>query len=104
MEGEHPGHKQRPGWLRLYKELRRRKVVRIAVVYFVVGWVVIQVASVTFTSFGIPDWGSRLIIWLIALGFPVALVLAWAFEQTRRREPRHGEIDFRHCNATICAF
>ena len=82
MEDEHPDPGQKPGWLRFFKELRRRKVFRVAVVYLVVGWLVLQVASVTFPSFDIPSWGMRLIIWLIALGFPVALVLAWAFELT----------------------
>ena len=82
MEDEHPDPGQIPDWLRFFRELRRRKIFRVAVVYFVVGWLVLQVASVTFPSFDIPAWGMRLIIWLIALGFPVALVLAWAFELT----------------------
>ncbi len=82
MEDERPDPGQKPGQSSFFRELRRRKVVRVAAVYFVVGWLVLQVGSVTFPSFDIPAWGMRLIIWLIALGFPVALVLAWAFELT----------------------
>ena len=65
------------GWL---AELRRRKVVRVAVVYVVVAWLLIQVAGQTFEPLGLPMWSTRLVIVLAALGFPLALVLAWAFD------------------------
>jgi adenylate cyclase len=65
-----------------WEELRRRKVVRVAVAYAVAGWMVVKVALAIFPQFGIPNWANRMVILLVALGFPVALVLSWAFELT----------------------
>ena len=67
---------------RLWQELRRRKVIRVASVYLVVGWLIIQVAESTFGSFGIPDWAFRFVTLMVLLGLPVAIVLAWALELT----------------------
>ncbi|MGH8155071.1 MAG: hypothetical protein ACREP0_07545 [Rhodanobacteraceae bacterium] len=66
-------------WLR---ELHRRHVFRVAVVYAVVGWLLIQIATQVFPFFNIPNWSVRLLVLLILAGFPVALVLAWAFDAT----------------------
>ena len=63
-------------------ELQRRKVFRIGVAYAVVGWIIIQVAADTFPPLEFPGWMLPLLIWLVLLGFPVALVLAWAYELT----------------------
>lgn len=63
-------------------ELRRRHVFRVAAWYAVVSWLVIQVATQTFPSLQLPEWAPRLVIVLCLLGFPVALVLAWAYEFT----------------------
>jgi TolB-like protein len=63
-------------------ELQRRSVFKVGAVYLVVGWLLIQIAATVFPSFGIPDWALRLTTLLVLLGFPVALVLAWAFELT----------------------
>jgi TolB-like protein len=72
-------------------ELRRRHVVRVAIAYAVAGWVLLQAASIVFPAFGAPEWVLKAVIALLALGFPVALILAWAFELTphgiRRTEP-----------------
>ncbi len=65
-----------------FAELRRRNVYRVAVAYAVVAWLLIQIATQTFPFFDIPNWAVRLVVLLLALGFPVALVLAWAFELT----------------------
>jgi len=64
----------------LIAELKRRKVFRIAAAYLVAGWVVIQVAATVAPQFGMPDWTPRLVTFLVMLGFPLALVLAWALE------------------------
>ena len=61
-------------------ELKRRKVFRLAAAYLVAGWVVIQVAATVAPQFGMPDWTPRLVTFLVMLGFPLALVLAWALE------------------------
>ena len=55
---------------------------RVAIVYAVVAWLVIQVADTTFEGFGIPIWAFRLVMLCVILGFPLALILAWAFELT----------------------
>jgi len=65
-------------------ELKRRKVFRVAVVYLVVAWLVVQVASTTFEPMGLPPWTLKLVITLVALGFPLACALAWAFDVTPR--------------------
>ncbi len=63
-------------------ELRRRHVFRVAAAYAVVGWLLIQIATQVFPFFHIPDWSVRLLVLLVLAGFPVALVLAWAFDAT----------------------
>ena len=65
-----------------FAELKRRNVYRVAVAYAVVGWLLIQVATQTFPFLEIPNWAIRLVIMLVAIGLPIALVLAWAFELT----------------------
>ena len=65
-----------------FGELRRRNVYKVAVAYAVVGWLLIQVATQVFPFLEIPNWAIRLIILVIAIGFPVALIIAWAFELT----------------------
>ncbi|MBA2271903.1 MAG: hypothetical protein H0W20_15105, partial [Chthoniobacterales bacterium] len=65
-----------------FRELKRRNVYRVAVAYAVVAWLLIQIATQTFPFFEIPNWAVRLVVLLLALGFPIALVLAWAFELT----------------------
>ncbi len=65
-----------------FSELQRRNVYRIAVAYAVVSWLLIQIATQVFPFFEIPNWAVRVVVLLLVLGFPVALVLAWAFELT----------------------
>ena len=65
-----------------FGELKRRNVYRVAVAYAVVGWLLIQVATQVFPFLEIPNWMIRLVILLTAFGFPVALIIAWAFELT----------------------
>ena len=65
-----------------FAELKRRNVYKVAVAYAVVGWLLIQVATQVFPFFEIPNWAVRLVVLLITAGFPIALVIAWAFELT----------------------
>jgi len=65
-----------------FSELKRRNVYKVAVAYAVVGWLLIQVATQVFPFLEIPNWTIRLVILLTALGFPIALIIAWAFELT----------------------
>lgn len=79
MPDDQPAPEQRQTF---FAELKKRKVFRVGATYAVVTWIIVQIASATFTSFGIPEWAFRLVVLVLALGFPVALVLAWAFELT----------------------
>jgi TolB-like protein len=65
-------------------ELKRRKVFRVAAVYLVVAWLLVQVAGTTFEPMGLPPWTLKLVIALAALGFPLACALAWAFDVTAK--------------------
>jgi TolB-like protein/Flp pilus assembly protein TadD len=65
-----------------FTELRRRHVFKVAAAYVVTGWVVAQAAEFLLESFGAPQWVLQTLIILLVLGFPIALVLAWAFELT----------------------
>jgi len=67
---------------KLFKELRRRNVFRVAGVYGVVGWLLAQAAVVMETALGFPSWFDGVVVGLLLIGFPVALILAWAFEMT----------------------
>jgi len=62
--------------------LRRRNIYRVGIAYAVVAWLLIQVATATFPIFEIPGWCVRLVIFLLLLGFPIAIFLAWAYELT----------------------
>lgn len=63
-------------------ELKRRNVFKVAVAYGVVAWLLIQAAAIVLPTFGLPAWTVRLVIVLVVIAFPVALVLAWAYELT----------------------
>src|ERR1043165_3749040 len=65
-----------------FAELKRRNVYKVAVAYAIVGWLLIQVATQVFPFLEIPNWVVRLVIALVAIGFPIALLIAWAFELT----------------------
>jgi TolB-like protein len=65
-----------------FAELKRRNVYKVAIAYAVVAWLLMQVASQIFPFLEIPNWAIRLVIMLIVIGFPIALVIAWAFELT----------------------
>ncbi len=65
-----------------FAELKRRNVYKVAIAYGVIAWLLIQVATQVFPFFEVPNWGVRLIVLFIVIGFPVALIIAWAFELT----------------------
>jgi hypothetical protein len=66
----------------LFDELKRRNVFRVGTAYVIVGWLLVQVASVFLPTFNAPEWVMQAFIVLVALGFPLTLVIAWAFEVT----------------------
>src|SRR5947209_20363354 len=79
--------------INFFSELKRRNVYKVAVAYAVVGWLLVQVATQVFPFFEIPNWAIRLVVLLIVIGFPVALVIAWAFELTPEGLKRTEDVD-----------
>jgi len=90
---------QKPsGYQRLFADMKRRAVFKVAAVYGAVSFVVLQVADLIFPALDLPEWTITFVVALSALGFPLALVLAWAFEKTpegvRRTDPaKSGELE-----------
>jgi len=76
-----------------FAELKRRNVYKVAVAYAIVGWLLVQVATQVFPFLEIPNWVVRLVIVLVAAGFPIALVIAWAFELTPEGIKRTEDVD-----------
>src|SRR5437016_867664 len=79
--------------INFFSELKRRNVYKVAVAYAVVGWLLVQVTTQVFPIFEIPNWALRLIVLAIIIGFPVALMLAWAFELTPEGLKRTEDVD-----------
>src|SRR5438874_8583657 len=75
-----------------FSELKRRKVYRVVVAYAVAAWLLAQIATQVFPFFEIPNWAVRLVIVLLILGFPVALILSWAFDITPEGIKRTDEV------------
>jgi TolB-like protein/lipoprotein NlpI len=71
-----------PAYQRFFAELKRRKVFRVMAVYGGVAFVILQIADIALPGLGLPDWTITFILVLTLLGFPIAIVLAWAFEMT----------------------
>jgi adenylate cyclase len=76
-----------------FAELRRRNVYKVAVAYAVVAWLLLQGASIVLPSFEAPAWTMKVLILALAVGFPLAAVLAWAFEITPEGIVRADEVD-----------
>ncbi len=77
----------------LFEELKRRNVFRVAIAYGVVAWLALQIADVMIDNIGAPDWLFGTLLLVLAIGFPVALVFAWAFEMTPEGLKRESEVD-----------
>jgi TolB-like protein/Tfp pilus assembly protein PilF len=80
----------RNGRRSFFDQLKRRRVFRTAALYAVVGWILIEVSDVVFPALEMPDWSLKLVILLVLLGFPIAMLLAWAFDVTPEGVRRSG--------------
>lgn len=78
-----------------FAELKRRKVYRAAIAYAAIAWLLVQIATQTFPFFDVPTWAVRLLMLLLAFGFPIVLLLAWAYELTPEGMKRTDETDAR---------
>jgi TolB-like protein/Flp pilus assembly protein TadD len=76
-----------------FAELKRRNVYKVAIAYAIVAWLLMQVATQVFPFLEIPNWAIRLVIMLIIIGFPIALIFAWAFELTPEGLKRTEVVD-----------
>ena len=77
----------------LFAELKRRNVFRVGLAYAFVGWLLVQVADALFPALLLPEWSTRLVVAFLIIGFPVALLFAWAFEITPEGVKREAEVD-----------
>lgn len=66
----------------LFSELKRRHVFRVAITYVIVAWLILQVADVVLDKIGVPEWTFKVILVFLVIGFPVAVMLAWAYDLT----------------------
>ena len=78
---------------KFFREAMRRNVVKVAVVYLIAGWLTMQVADVMFPALNLPEWLTSAIAALLLIGFPFALIFAWAFEMTPEGIKKESEID-----------
>ena len=76
-----------------FSELKRRNVFKVAIAYMVVGWLAIQVIVNVTVPLSLPDWAPSLVIVLLAIGFPIALIFAWAFELTPEGIKKSKDVD-----------
>ena len=83
----------------LISELKRRNVFRVALLYLVAGWVMLQVAQLLEGVLKLPDWTPRLVLGLLLLGLPIALIFSWVYELTPEGLKREHEVD-RNRSAT----
>ena len=81
--------------MNFFAELKRRNVYKVAVAYAVVAWLLIQVATQVFPFFALPNWAVQMVVLTTVIGFPVALVLSWAFELTPEGIKREEDVDPR---------
>ena len=76
-----------------FKELKRRNVIRVAIAYAIVGWLLAEIASVVIPALLLPDWTMRILVFFVIIGFPLALIFAWAFELTPEGLKKEKDVD-----------
>ncbi len=76
-----------------FAELKRRNVYKVAVAYAVIAWLLIQAASILFPTFEAPSWVMKVFVVAVVAGFPIALILAWAFELTPEGIKRTEDVE-----------
>jgi len=68
------------GWNRFFQELKRRNVYRVATVYAITGWIIVEVTDTVFPHLGLPEWLVTALVVVILAGFPLALILSWIYD------------------------
>ena len=77
----------------VWGELKRRNVVRVAIAYAIVAWILIEVSATTFPMLRLPEWTATFVAVLLMIGFPVALIFAWAYELTPEGLKKEKDVD-----------
>lgn len=77
----------------LIEELKRRNIFRVGLAYAVVAWFILQLSSIVAPNLGLPEWTMPFLIFILAIGFPLVLIFAWAFELTPDGLKRSAEVD-----------
>ena len=77
---------------KIISELKRRNVFKVAMAYAIAGWLIIQVATSVFPAFKFPAWTTQFVIILVLIGFPISVIVAWAFELTPEGVKRTDEV------------
>jgi len=77
----------------IYRELKRRNVFKVCAAYLIVGWLIMQVGEVMAPALRLPDWALSTLAFFIILGFPLAVIFAWAFEMTPEGLKREKDVD-----------
>jgi len=67
---------------KFFNELKRRNIYKVAITYAIVAWLILQIGSVVFETIKTPDWVMKVLLFFIVIGFPIALIMAWAFEMS----------------------
>jgi hypothetical protein len=79
--------------LSIFQELKRRNVFRVAIAYLAVAWLALQLADIVLDNVTAPEWVMQVLMLFIIIGFPVAMIFAWAFEMTPEGIKREHEVD-----------
>ena len=77
----------------LFNELKRRNVFRVGIAYLISAWLLAQIAKLLLDTFNSPDWTMQFIVVVLIIGFPLALIFAWAFELTPEGIKKAKEVD-----------
>jgi len=77
----------------LFTELKRRNVFRVGFAYVIMAWLLAQITDLVVDNVGAPEWVMKIILLVLAIGFPIALFFAWAFEMTPDGIKREHEVD-----------
>src|SRR6056300_1114384 len=77
----------------LFEELKRRNVFRVAIGYAITAWLLLQVVDLVLENVNSPDWVMQVFMLALAIGFPLAIFFAWAFEMTPEGVKREADVD-----------
>ena len=77
----------------IIKELKRRNVIKVAIAYAVAAWLLIEFSATTFPMLRLPEWTATFVTVLVIIGFPLALIFAWAFELTPQGLKKEKDVD-----------